>query len=173
MLLFLIYWQIVTNFCTWHGSNVAKFAKFLCDPLNRFEIRAPQKIPLMGQAPGWQAGQIILHQNIPCYTTTDHVTYPHSFHTPKTRFMGPTWGPSGADRTQAGLMLAPWTLLSGILYHIVLHRMGPDGLFWVWWGDWVNAYIVSLAPMRGFPTPSSPAKMCRHKNRHIPIFDIY
>ena len=27
--------------------------------------------------------------------------------------MGPTWGPSGADRTQAGPMLAPWTLLSG------------------------------------------------------------
>ena len=27
------------------------------------------------------------------------------------RFMGPTWGPSGADRTQVGL--APWTLLSG------------------------------------------------------------
>ena len=31
------------------------------------------------------------------------------------RFMGPTWGPSGDDRTQVGLMLAPWTLLSGIL----------------------------------------------------------
>ena len=30
------------------------------------------------------------------------------------RFMGPTWGPSGADRTQVGPMLAPWTLLSGI-----------------------------------------------------------
>ena len=29
------------------------------------------------------------------------------------RFMGPTWGPSGADRTQEGPMLAPWTLLSG------------------------------------------------------------
>ena len=28
-------------------------------------------------------------------------------------FMGPTWGPSGADRTQVGPMLAPWTLLSG------------------------------------------------------------
>ena len=27
--------------------------------------------------------------------------------------MGPTWGPSGADRTQVGPMLAPWTLLSG------------------------------------------------------------
>ena len=29
------------------------------------------------------------------------------------RFMGPTWGPSGSDRTQVGPMLAPWTLLSG------------------------------------------------------------
>ena len=31
------------------------------------------------------------------------------------RFMGPTWGPSGAERTQAGPMLGPWTLLSGKL----------------------------------------------------------
>ena len=29
------------------------------------------------------------------------------------RFMGPTWGPSGADRTQVGPMLDPWNLLSG------------------------------------------------------------
>ena len=29
------------------------------------------------------------------------------------RFMGPPWGTSGADRTQVGPMLAPWTLLSG------------------------------------------------------------
>ena len=29
------------------------------------------------------------------------------------RFVGLTWGPSGADRTQVGPMLAPWTLLSG------------------------------------------------------------
>ena len=29
------------------------------------------------------------------------------------RFMGPTWGPSGADRTQVGPMLASWSLLSG------------------------------------------------------------
>ena len=33
--------------------------------------------------------------------------------TPIAWFMGPTWGPSGADRTQVGLMLPPWTLLSG------------------------------------------------------------
>ena len=29
------------------------------------------------------------------------------------RFMGPTWGPHGADRTQVGPILVPWTLLSG------------------------------------------------------------
>ena len=29
------------------------------------------------------------------------------------KFMGPTLGPCGADRTQVGPMLAPWTLLSG------------------------------------------------------------
>ena len=35
-----------------------------------------------------------------------------SFVTLIARFLGPTWGPSGADRTQVGPMLAPWTLLS-------------------------------------------------------------
>ena len=35
------------------------------------------------------------------------------------RFMGPTWGPSGADRTQVGPMWAPWTLLSGYI-HVIL-----------------------------------------------------
>ena len=29
------------------------------------------------------------------------------------RFMGPTWGPAGANRIQVGPMLPPWTLLSG------------------------------------------------------------
>ena len=33
-----------------------------------------------------------------------------------TKLMGPSWGPSGAHRTQVGTMLAPWTLLSGLLY---------------------------------------------------------
>ena len=42
------------------------------------------------------------------------------------KFMGPTWGPSGADRTQVGPMLAPWTLLSGWLIDI-LH-----GCFFRW-----------------------------------------
>ena len=38
----------------------------------------------------------------------------HLMVSPIARFMGPTWSPSGADRTQVGPMLAPWTLLSGI-----------------------------------------------------------
>ena len=38
-----------------------------------------------------------------------------SVHTLIARFMRPIWGPSGADRTQVGPMLAPWILLSGYL----------------------------------------------------------
>ena len=40
--------------------------------------------------------------------------YPTTYMPPmRARFMGPAWGPSGADRTQVGPMLAPWTLLTG------------------------------------------------------------
>ena len=38
------------------------------------------------------------------------------------RFVGPTWGPSGADRTQVGPMLAPWTLLSGTAWVVFCNR---------------------------------------------------
>ena len=31
------------------------------------------------------------------------------------KFMGPTWGPPGSCRPQMGPMLAPWTLLSGVM----------------------------------------------------------
>ena len=34
------------------------------------------------------------------------------------RFTWPTWGPPGADRSQVGPMLAPWTLLSGNFMHV-------------------------------------------------------
>ena len=34
---------------------------------------------------------------------------------PEAKFMGPTWGPPGPCRPQMGPMLAPWTLLSGML----------------------------------------------------------
>ena len=32
------------------------------------------------------------------------------------KVMGPTWGPSGADWTQVGPMLAPWNLLYGVSF---------------------------------------------------------
>ena len=32
------------------------------------------------------------------------------------KFMGPTWGPPGSCRPQVGPMLAPWTLLSGMVH---------------------------------------------------------
>ena len=34
------------------------------------------------------------------------------------RFVRPTWGPSGADRTQVSPMLVPWTLLSGYVHFL-------------------------------------------------------
>ena len=37
------------------------------------------------------------------------------------RFMGPTWGLSGADRTKVGPMLGPWTWLLGIVLQFDLH----------------------------------------------------
>ena len=40
-------------------------------------------------------------------------------------FMGPTWGPSGADKTQVGSMLAPWTLLSGFITMCLKVILGP------------------------------------------------
>ena len=42
------------------------------------------------------------------------------------RFVGPAWGPSGADRTQVGPMLAPWTLLSGTTYLVLRAKQCGD-----------------------------------------------
>ena len=42
----------------------------------------------------------------------------------KTRYMGPTWVPPGADRTQVGPMLAPWILLSGTCITAMLTHGG-------------------------------------------------
>ena len=48
-------------------------------------------------------------------TASSYSNGPQNYHkwSLTARFMGPIWGPSGADRTQVGPMLAPWTLLSG------------------------------------------------------------
>ena len=41
------------------------------------------------------------------------------------RFMGPTWGPPRSCRPQMGPMLAPWTLLSGMMDMLLVHVQNP------------------------------------------------
>ena len=62
--------------------------------------------------PAWSVEQISNGKSSPVYSWTATITKL----TLIARFMGPTWGPSGADRTLVGPMLAPWTLLSGVIY---------------------------------------------------------
>ena len=47
------------------------------------------------------------------------------------RFMGQTWGPSGADRTQVGPMFIPWTLLSGYLFDISFYYSNIIRMSWL------------------------------------------
>ena len=62
-----------------------------------------------------------LHAAAGCITPTTLTTFiidttPLRMPTVIERFMGPTWGPSGADRAQVGPMLAPWIFLSGHIH---------------------------------------------------------
>ena len=83
------------------------------------------------------------------------------------RFMGPTWGPFGAGRTQVGPMLAPWTLLSGwdcqctcplcclqcILEHfctILILNVLQDRLAWKWTKCWVNDDVIKWRHFPGY-----------------------
>ena len=59
------------------------------------------------------------------------------------RSLGQTWGPSGADRTQVGPMMTPWTLLSWMISvpykeypkHFVIPQLGT---YSIWQSDWVS-----------------------------------
>ena len=64
-------------------------------------------------------------------------------HTLIARFMGPTWGPSGADRTQVGPILAPWTLLSGYIRLCWLAAITV--LYWTGW--LISVDLLSIVPM--------------------------
>ena len=78
--------------------------------------------------------------------------------TPIARFMGPTWGPSGSDRTQMGPMLAPWTLLSGWPWSIQLFRFKSIiqcGLHYLCWSSfitiqWISMISISLSTFISF-----------------------
>ena len=67
---------------------------------------------------------------------------------PIARFMGPTWGPSGADRTQVGPMMAPWTLLFGMplstgIYCILCWYIISVTLSWSN-KDFISYYVILL-----------------------------
>ena len=70
------------------------------------------------------------------------------------RFMGPKWDPSGADRTQVGLMLAPRSLVSGsmFLHQILYHDLWYLGLCsctrscTMSFGIWVYVLVPDLVP---------------------------
>ena len=67
-----------------------------------------------------------------------HDTCYHTIYTSLiANFMGPAWGPYGADRTQVGPMLAPLTLLSG-MWTPRLHWM-PCG----WPPSWLVLSLIS------------------------------
>ena len=53
-----------------------------------------------------------IHEPVPQLSSLEYTTL-------IARYMGPTWGPSGADKTQVGPTLAPWTLLSGPRCHVL------------------------------------------------------
>ena len=70
--------------------------------------------------------------------------------------MGPIWGPSGADRTQVGSMLAPWTLLGLIPYwnngvyptHTMGYRLQTMGLYSLSGKTSYHQILRSLKAMR-------------------------
>ena len=69
------------------------------------------------------------------------------------RFTGPTWGLSGADRTQVGAMLAPWTLLSGQCQNVFRNAINSNNharyscfvVVWWWYILPVSFSVTSLA----------------------------
>ena len=59
------------------------------------------------------------------------------------RFMGPTWGPPGADRTQVGPMMATWTLLSGLFCYQLYNNgsiVGEETFMRLWCNNSYNNY---------------------------------
>ena len=74
------------------------------------------------------------------------------------RFMGPTWGPSGANRTQVGPMLAPWTLLYG------LRLENPDRAYAENTSHW-SAFSMTLWSQLIWYTRNNFAEIYLHKDR--------
>ena len=80
------------------------------------------------------------------------------------RFIGPTWGASGADRTQVGPMLAPWTLLPGTPYlNLTIEKCG------VCCGD-SKVHGANMGPIWGRQEPGGPHVGPTNPAMWYPIF---
>ena len=97
----------------WHGRTMELPIKLpfheLCNHSNR--IHETQNLALLTKNI-----TIMPNLNCPdCCTDYCNLTEIYFFiHSQIARFLWSTWDPPGADRTQVGPMLAPWTLLSGL-----------------------------------------------------------
>ena len=111
------------------------------------------------------------------YWSMSEVTWPPKLELRRWRssgpssLMGPTRGPSGANRTQVGPMLAPWTLLSGCR----LHYMGLGPCNWSVRGSANGfeklSYITRLTEQIQ-PWISYPCKQWKntHKTEYTEVF---
>ena len=72
------------------------------------------------------------------------------------RLMGPTWGPSGADRIQVGSILAPWTLQSAnILVNKTEDPWSFSSQYNKYWTQWPRIDIQGTHPISFI--------VCRHE----------
>ena len=74
----------------------------------------------------------------------------------RARFVGPTWGPPGADRTQVGPMLAPWTLLSGVgMLTLIFNtlRLNATNIYWLTGSPLIKVMVFHLYDMKLLPEP--------------------
>ena len=78
--------------------------------------------------------------------------------------MRSTWGPSGGDRTQVGPILAPWSLLSGILCKAHYAELWTSTIFYLrfsvsqfnarliepycWASEWKRAHLEPIIALR-------------------------
>ena len=82
------------------------------------------------------------------------------------RFVGPTWGPSGADMKQADPILAPWTLLSGFTsteMRLKWPAVSQTLMIWYWDSKRSNGYRAIRQICIGFGYRPHLARMIYYR----------
>ena len=110
MLIIMLTWCGHLGCCTWYRVSSATIKNVFISILTMY---------LLPETLLYHQVRVHVYQLFPEENNRSPVDSPYNgpvihkpFPSQIAKFMGPTWGPSGADRTQVGPMLAPWTLLS-------------------------------------------------------------